>query len=182
VDLHRRWCGRFLAIPHLHKAKDLRNLPIHASATKIEAETAPASTSSNVAATSLGLDSFQSKNSRNRSQLSSRNLATDLQEANVSGSLSTLEKDLDSLLQLGGPEGTACRGASGSFGASDLMITSTPQGRFVHWRGMMLSDLLEAEARLVAHLEPLPFQEGRPLAAVAEESTRAPMSSPPARC
>jgi hypothetical protein len=27
----------------------------------------------------------------------------------------------------------------------------------------MLSDLLEAEGRLVAHLEPLPFQEGRPL-------------------
>jgi hypothetical protein len=36
---------------------------------------------------------------------------------------------------------------------------------------MMLSDLLEAEGRLVAHLEPLPFQEGRPLAAVAEGST-----------
>jgi hypothetical protein len=98
-------------------------------------------------------------------------LATDLQEANVSGSLSALEKDLDSLLELGGPEATACRGASDSFGASDLMITSTPEGRFVHWRGMKLSDLLEAEARLVAHLEPLTFQEGRPLAAVAEEST-----------
>jgi hypothetical protein len=36
---------------------------------------------------------------------------------------------------------------------------------------MKLSDLLEAEDRLVAHLEPLPFQEGRPLATVAEEST-----------
>jgi hypothetical protein len=32
-------------------------------------------------------------------------------------------------------------------------------------------DLLEAEDRLVAHLEPLPFQEGRPLATVVEEST-----------
>jgi hypothetical protein len=41
------------------------------------------------------------------------------------------------------------------------MITSTPEGRFVHWKGMKLSDLLEA----------LPFQEGRPLATVAEEST-----------
>jgi hypothetical protein len=51
------------------------------------------------------------------------------------------------------------------------MITSTPEGRFVHWRGMKLFDLLEAEARLVAHLEPLPFQEDRPLAAMAEEST-----------
>jgi hypothetical protein len=75
------------------------------------------------------------------------------------------------LLQFGRLEATACRGASGCFGASDLMITSIPEGRFVHWRGMELSDLLEAEGRLVAHLEPLPFQEGRPLATVAEEST-----------
>jgi hypothetical protein len=36
---------------------------------------------------------------------------------------------------------------------------------------MALSDLLEAEGRLVAHLEPLPFQEGRPLATVVEELT-----------
>jgi hypothetical protein len=36
---------------------------------------------------------------------------------------------------------------------------------------MKLSDLLEDEDRLVAHLEPLPFQEGRPLATVAEELT-----------
>jgi hypothetical protein len=36
---------------------------------------------------------------------------------------------------------------------------------------MMLSDLLEAEGRLVAHLEPLPFQEGRPLATAVEGST-----------
>jgi hypothetical protein len=36
---------------------------------------------------------------------------------------------------------------------------------------MSLSDLLEAEDRLVAHLEPLPFQEGRPLATAVVEST-----------
>jgi hypothetical protein len=36
---------------------------------------------------------------------------------------------------------------------------------------MSLSDLLEAEDRLVAHLEPLPFQEGKPLVTVVEEST-----------
>jgi hypothetical protein len=36
---------------------------------------------------------------------------------------------------------------------------------------MVLSDLLEVEGRLVAHLEPLPFQEGRPLATVVEGST-----------
>jgi hypothetical protein len=68
-----------------------------------------------------------------------------------------LEKDLDFLLQGGRPEATACRGASGCFGASDLMITPMPRGRIVHWRGIALSDLLEDEGRLVAHLEPLPF-------------------------
>jgi hypothetical protein len=96
-------------------------------------------------------------------------LTTDLQEANSSESLSILEEDLDFLLQK--PEATARRGASGCFGANSLMITSTPEGRFVHWKGMSLSDLLKAEDQLVAHLEPLPFQEGRPLATVAEQST-----------
>jgi hypothetical protein len=98
-------------------------------------------------------------------------VATDLQEADTSESLSALEKDLDSLLQLDGPEATARRGASGCFGASDPMTSSTPEGRFVHWKGMKPFDLLEAEDRLVAHLELLPFQEGRPLATVVEEST-----------
>jgi hypothetical protein len=51
------------------------------------------------------------------------------------------------------------------------MITSTPEGCFVHLEGRKPSDQLEAEDRLVAHLEPLPFQEGRPLATVVEEST-----------
>jgi hypothetical protein len=124
----------------------LDDLSTHASATKIEVESAPGSISFSVVATSLGLDLFQSKDSRNQSQLGSRNLATDLQGANFSDSFSALEEDLDSLLQLGGSEATAWWGASGSFGASDLMITSTPEGRFVHWRGMELSDLLEAEA------------------------------------
>jgi hypothetical protein len=75
----------------------------------------------------------------------------------MSESLFALEKDLDSLPQLGGPEATAHRGASGCFGTSDLMIISTLEGHFMHWKGMKLSDLLEAEDRLVAHLEPLPF-------------------------
>jgi hypothetical protein len=41
----------------------------------------------------------------------------------------------------------------------------------VHWKGMRLFDLLEDNDWLVPHLKPLPFQEGRPLATVAEEST-----------
>jgi hypothetical protein len=96
-------------------------------------------------------------------------LATDLQEANASESLSVLEEDLDSLLQK--LEATVCQVASSCCGANSLMITSTPEGRFVHWKGMSLSDLLEADDRLVAHLEPLPFQDGRPLATMAEGST-----------
>jgi hypothetical protein len=100
---------------------------------------------------------LQSEDSRSRSRLDLRNLATDLQEANISESLSTLEKDLDPLLQLGKPEATARRGASVYSGADGLVITSTPEGRFVHWKGMKLFDLLEAEDRLVVHLEPLPF-------------------------
>jgi hypothetical protein len=99
-------------------------------------------------------------------------LATDLQEADISESLSILEKDLDSLLQLDGPEATVRRGDFGLFCANDPIISSTPEGRFMHWKGMKPSDLLEAEDRLVAHLEPLPFQEGRPLATVVEESNK----------
>jgi hypothetical protein len=91
----------------------LDNLPLHASATQIEMESAPASTSSGVAAIPPGLDSFQSRDLHNRSQLGLCESATDLQEANASGSLSMLEKDLDLLLQVRKPEATACRGASG---------------------------------------------------------------------
>jgi hypothetical protein len=82
-----------------------------------------------------------------------------------------LEKDLDYLLRIGKPEAIAHRGAAGYLGHNGLMITSTPKGCFMHWKGMKLSNLLEDEDRLVAHLEPLPFQEGRPLATVAKELT-----------
>jgi hypothetical protein len=58
---------------------DLDDLTTCASATKIGVESAPGSTSSSVVATSLGLDSFQSKDLRNRSPgFGSRNPATDL--------------------------------------------------------------------------------------------------------
>jgi hypothetical protein len=150
----------------------LDSLPLHASATQVEMESASGSTSSSVAVTSPGLDLFQSRDLHSRSQPGSCKPATDLQEANVSGSLSMLEEDLDFLLQDGKPEVTACRGASGCSGTGDLVITSLPEGRVVHWKGTVLSDLLEAEGRLVAHLEPLPFQEGRPLATAAEGSTK----------
>jgi hypothetical protein len=150
---------------------ELDNLPLHTSAAQIEMESAPGSTSSGVATTSPGLDVFQSRDPHGQSQLGSCKPATNLLEVGVSGSRSTLEKDLDLLLQDGKPEATVCRGASGCSRPGDLVITSLPEGRVVHWRGMRLSDLLEADCRLVAHLEPLPFQEGRPLATMAEGST-----------
>jgi hypothetical protein len=84
---------------------------------------------------------------------------------------STLEKDLDSLLQAGGSEATACRGAEDHLATCGLMITTTSEGRIIHWKGMDLSDILGHEDRLVAHLEPLPFQEGRALATINEGST-----------
>jgi hypothetical protein len=124
---------------------DLDDLSNHAFTARTEVESASGATSSGAAATFLGLDSFQSKDLRSRSRLGPCNLATDLQGADISESLSALEKDLDSLLQLGGLETTACRGASGYIGASDLMITSTSVGCFMHWKGMKPFDLLEAE-------------------------------------
>jgi hypothetical protein len=150
---------------------ELDNLPLHTSAAQVEEKPAPSSTPFGAATASPDLDLFQSRDLHGPPQLNPCKLATDLQEADESGSLSMLEKDLDLLLQDGNPEATACRGASGCSRPGDLVITSLPKGRIVHWRGMMLSNLLEAESRLVAHLEPLPFQEGRPLATAAEGST-----------
>jgi hypothetical protein len=150
---------------------NLDDLSTRGSTMRTEEESTFDATPSSAATTLLGLDSFQSEDLRNRSQLGLRNSATNLQEANNSESLSTLEKDLDSLLRIGKPKATARRGAAGCFGDNSLMITSTLEGRFVHLKGMKISDLLEDEDRHVAHLKPLPFQEGRPLATVADEST-----------
>jgi hypothetical protein len=150
---------------------NLDDLLTRGSARKIEEESVFNATPLRAATTTLGSDSLQSEDLRSRSGLGPRNSATEPQEANNSESLSALEKDLDFLLQIGKPKTAAHRGAVGRLGDDGLMITSTPEGRFVHWKGMKLSDLLEHEDRLVAHLEPLPFQEGKPLATTAEEST-----------
>jgi hypothetical protein len=72
---------------------NLDDLSIHGSATRIKEESAFSVTPSNTATTFLGLDSFQSEDLHNRSRLGLRNLATNLQEANNSESLSTLAKD-----------------------------------------------------------------------------------------
>jgi hypothetical protein len=129
----------------------------HGSATKTEKESVFNVTLPRAATTMLRSDPLQSENLRNRSRLGLRNSATEHQEANNSKSLSPLEKDLDFLLRIGKPEATARRGAAGCLGDNGLIITSTPEGCFMHWKGMKLSDLVEDEDRLVAHLEPFPF-------------------------
>jgi hypothetical protein len=55
-------------------------------------------------------------------------------------------------------------GHTHSFSSSllGLTITSMPQGRFKYWKGFEPSDLLNYESRLVAFMQELPFQEGRP--------------------
>jgi hypothetical protein len=57
---------------------DLDDLSIHGSTTRNEEESASSTTSSCAATTFLGLDLFQSEDSRSRSRLSQHDLATDL--------------------------------------------------------------------------------------------------------
>jgi hypothetical protein len=124
---------------------NLDDLPAHGSARKIVEESVVNATRSSAATTSLRSGPLQSEDLRNRSGLGLRNSATEYQEADNSESLSALEKDLDYLLRIGKIKDTACRGAAGCLGDNGLMITSTPGGRFMHWKGMKLSDLLEDE-------------------------------------
>jgi hypothetical protein len=50
----------------------------------------------------------------------------------------------------------------------DMTITSTPQARFVYWKGMEPSELLDDSTHLVAYIQELPYEEGRPLASITE--------------
>jgi hypothetical protein len=111
---------------------NLDDLLTHGSTRKTEEESVFNATLPCAATTTPGLDSLQSKNLCNQSRLGLHNLATEHQEANNSESLSTLEKDLDYLLQIRKPKATARRGATGCLGDNGLMITSTPEGHFVH--------------------------------------------------
>jgi hypothetical protein len=53
---------------------------------------------------------------------------------------------------------------------TSLFITSTPVGRFVHWPDRKPVDLTGGNSRCVAYLDPLPFQEGTPLAPTEEHT------------
>jgi hypothetical protein len=54
--------------------------------------------------------------------------------------------------------------------ASDLVITSTPAGRFFYWPDRKPADLAGGNSRCVAYLDSLPFQEGTPLAPAGEHT------------
>jgi hypothetical protein len=143
-------------------------------------------TSTRAASIFLGSNSIQSKEQRNRFPFEVRNSATVYQEAMRFKSLSALEEDLDRLLKIGEGEATACQearifndydsdsnnGAEPFMGGHQgLMITSTPQDRFMYWKGKKPTELLGDDACLVAHLDTLPYQEGRPLTTVAKIGT-----------
>jgi hypothetical protein len=52
-----------------------------------------------------------------------------------------------------------------------LMITSMPQSHFVYWKGKKPAELLGDDAHLVAHLDMLRYQEGRPLTTFGKTGT-----------
>jgi hypothetical protein len=54
--------------------------------------------------------------------------------------------------------------------ASDLVITSTPTGRFIYWPDHKPADLTDESSRCVAYLDSLSFQEGTPLAPTEEHT------------
>ncbi|RLN12210.1 hypothetical protein C2845_PM09G10430 [Panicum miliaceum] len=104
-------------------------------------------------------------------------------EALRSKSLSDLEEDLDLLLKLGDEDATAIPEApvfdaytdsdddhdSSAVSHLGLSITTTALYRFMYWKGMEPSELLDNDARLVATIQELPFQQGRPLSPIQEE-------------
>jgi hypothetical protein len=54
--------------------------------------------------------------------------------------------------------------------ASDLVITSTPAGRFVYWLDRKPADLTGGNSHYVTYLDSLSFQEGTPLAPAGEHT------------
>jgi hypothetical protein len=54
--------------------------------------------------------------------------------------------------------------------ATDLVITSTPTGRFVYWPDRKPTDLTDGNSRYITYLDSLPFQEGTPLAPIEEHT------------
>jgi hypothetical protein len=55
--------------------------------------------------------------------------------------------------------------------ATGLVITSTPAIRFVYWPDRKPVDLTDGNSRCIAYLDPLPFQEGTPLAPTEDHTS-----------
>ena len=53
----------------------------------------------------------------------------------------------------------------------EFMVASTPQCRFVYWKGMEPPELHGYDTRLVACMENLPYQDGSALTTILEEET-----------
>ena len=132
----------------------------------------------------LGLDPSRSENPRTQISYGLRNVASIYQKAIRSIFSSMLEENLDCLLNLGDEDATTGRGApifdnysnseeeakTFSDDHLDLVITSTPQGRLVFWRGFEPIELLD-NSRLVAYIPDLHYQQGKLLSPISEEGS-----------
>ena len=91
------------------------------------------------------------------------------------------EEGLDHLCRFENMDVTACREApifdtypdsdedveNFSHKHLDLMLNSMPQDRIMSWRGFQPTELLDS-LHLVAHIDDLPYQHGRPLFPIQE--------------
>jgi hypothetical protein len=140
-------------------------------ARKVEEESTADATSTHATPGLLGSDSIRSEEERTRLLFGLHNTASIYQELTQSEFISTFEEDLDNLLKLGDAGATTCRDAPvfNKYLDSDddsetflgchlgLSITSMPQDRFVYWKGMKPSELLEYDSRLLAFIQEPPF-------------------------
>jgi hypothetical protein len=138
---------------------------------EIEEESAVVATSTRAASELLRSDSIRCEEERIQLSFGLRNAASIYQELTQSEFLSTLEEDLYNLFKIGDEGATACREAlifdkySNSDDDSEispscrlvLTITSTPQDRFVYWKGMEPSELIKFDSHLMAFIKELPF-------------------------
>jgi hypothetical protein len=152
-------------------------------AREIEEDSAVDATSTHAAPGLLRSSSIRSEEERTRLPFGLCNAASVYRELTQSEFLSALEEDLDNLLKIGDEGATTCQEAPvfDKYLDSDddsetspgchlgLTITSTQHGRFVYWKGMEPSELLEFDSRLVVFTQELPFQEVKPLSPIIEE-------------
>ncbi|RLN03049.1 hypothetical protein C2845_PM13G05970 [Panicum miliaceum] len=152
-------------------------------AREIEENSVPDAFSARVPTRLSSPGSTRTEEEHTRFPIGQLNAASTHMEALRSKSLSDLENKLDLLLEFGDEDATACWEApvfsnysnldddpdSSTASHIGLSITTTAQDRFVYWKGMEPSELLDGDARLGAIVHELPFQKGRPLSPIREE-------------